>query len=162
MRDVDDHQTWLQQLPADAGNRARQLILEFQQLGCDQPELWARSEIEEDIPQLARHRFLRTLWPQMIDSWRDGMAHIPAAKRALEAGASQEDLTVLARAIAYETAFLMLYHLDADHDATDQLPSWGLAELSPTGEPTGRRLEGLQEDLLTLDPSGADGQDLWS
>lgn len=151
----------MQQLPTGARERARQLLGAFSQLGCDDPEGWARSEIGEDIPQLARYRFLRTLWPQVIDSWHDGIANVPAARRALEAGASQGDLAQLARAVAYETVFAMLYHLAADEEATGQLPSWALAEIAPTGEPTGRHLDGLHEDLLTLDPSGRDGQDLW-
>ncbi|TDC35137.1 hypothetical protein E1211_16330 [Micromonospora sp. 15K316] len=134
----------------------------FNQLGCSDPEGWVRSEIEEGIPQLARYRFLRTLWLQIIDNWHDGPANIPAARRALEAGASQGDLTQLARAVAYETVFAMLYHLDADEEATDQLPSWALAEITPTGEATRRHLDALHEDLLTLDPSGREGQDLWS
>ncbi|MET8835100.1 hypothetical protein ABZV78_14455 [Micromonospora sp. NPDC004540] len=159
---MEDQQTWLQQLPADAREHARRLLGAFNHLECDDPEGWTRSEIEEDIPQLARYRFLRPLWPQMIDSWHDGMANIPAARRAVEAGASQGDLTQLARAVAYETVFAMLYHLGADEEASDQLPSWALAEITPTGEATGRHLDGLHEDLLTLDPSDRDGQDLWS
>lgn len=134
----------------------------FHQLGCDASEEWARSEIAQDIPQLARYRFLRTLWPQMIDSWQDGIDNIPAAQRAFATGASQGDLAQLARVVAYETVFAMLCHLDADEEATDQLPSWALAEITPTGEATGRHLDGLHEDLLAFDPSGRNGQDLWS
>ena len=159
---VEDQQTWLRQLPTDVRDRARSLLDALDQLGCDDPDGRARSEIEEDIPQLARYRLLRTLWPQMIDEWRNGITNIPAARRALEAGAGQHDLTQLARAVAYETVFAMLCHLADDDQRTDELPSWALSEISPAGEPTGRRLDGLHEDLLTLDPSGREGQDLWS
>ena len=150
---MDDQQTW---------QRTQQLLDAFKQLGCDDADRWARSEIEDDIPQLARYRFVSTLWPQMIDSWHDGMPHIPAAQRALDAGVSEDDLTLLARAVAYETVFLMLHHLGAEHDAADELPSWALAELTPAGAATGRHLAALHEDLLALDPSGREGDDLWT
>lgn len=159
---VEDQQTWLQQLPTDARERARWLLGALAQLGCDDPVGWARSEIEEDIPQLARYRFLRTLWPQLIDSWCTRITNLPAARRAFEAGASHDDLTRLSRAVAYETVFGMLYHLADDDQSADELPSWALTEISPAGNATGRLLDGLYEDLLTLDPSGHEGQDLWS
>lgn len=157
-----DPQASLQQLPTDVRDRARSLLDVLDQLGCDDPDGWARSEIEADIPQLARYCFLRPVWPQMIDGWRNGITDIPAARRALDAGADPHDLTQLARGVAYETVFAVLCHLaDEDRD-TDRLPSWALTETSPSGEPTGRRLDGLHEDLLTLDPSGREGQDFWS
>ncbi|MBF9128551.1 hypothetical protein I0C86_06040 [Plantactinospora sp. S1510] len=99
---------------------------------------------------------------EMIDNWHDGVANIPAARRALAAGASQTDLTQLARAVAYGAVFAMLYHLDDDAQATAELPSWTLAETSPAGHTTRRHLNGLYEDLLALDPSGREGQDLWN
>ncbi|AVT34191.1 hypothetical protein C6361_05355 [Plantactinospora sp. BC1] len=134
----------------------------MEELGCADPHGWTRSEIEENLPQLARYRFLRTLWPRMIDGWHDGITNIPAARRALDAGASRPDLTQLARAVAYETVFAMLQHLGDDERATAEVPSWTLAEISRTGHITGRQLDGLHEDLLALDPSGREGQDLWS
>jgi hypothetical protein len=132
------------------------------ELGCDDPDGWARSEIEENIPQLARYRFLHTLWPQLIDGWRNGVINISAAQRAQQAGADRDDLTQLARAVAYETVFAMLTHLADDQAADGGLPSWALVETDPGGTPTGRHLDALHEDLLTLDPSGREGRDLWS
>jgi hypothetical protein len=101
-----------------------------------------------DDPQAARSRFLQTLWPDMIDSWERGVTNIPAAQRALEAGARRDDLVTLAREVAYNTVFAMLVHLDRD---------WLLTEAD-----TGQHLHALYEDLLTLDPSGNDGCELSS
>ena len=111
--------------------------------------------------QDARHRFLRKLWPEMIDIWRNGSDN-PAAKRAIAAGAAPADVAQLARAVAYETVFSLLYYLNDDQDPdSDTLPHWHMIECSPDGKPTGERLQGLYEDLLSYDPSGKEGSDLW-
>jgi hypothetical protein len=47
--------------PADR-RRAGELAERFRAAGAEQPEGWAASEVEEDIPQLARFIFLRRLW----------------------------------------------------------------------------------------------------
>lgn len=49
----------------------------------------------------------------------------------------------------------MLYHLE-DADGDDDLPAWELVEAGPPG----RTVNGLFEDLMTLDPSGAEAADL--
>ena len=48
----------------DAGQRrrAQELAGTFRDLGAGEPEVWAASEVEDDIPQLARFLFLRRLW----------------------------------------------------------------------------------------------------
>jgi hypothetical protein len=158
---MSDHETWLHQLSVDDRQRAEQIVTALHELGCDDPQAWGKSEISENIPQLARYRFLHTLWPQLIDSWRDGISSIPAARRAIDSGASPHDIAQLARAVAYETVFAMLAHL-ADDESAEGLPSWALGEIDPAGHPTGRHLDALHEDLLTLDPTGHDGQDLWT
>jgi hypothetical protein len=40
----------------------RELAETFRELGAGDPEGWAASEVEDDIPQLARFLFLRRLW----------------------------------------------------------------------------------------------------
>jgi hypothetical protein len=158
---MSDHRAWLQQLSVDDRQRADQIVTALHELGCNDPQAWGESEISENIPQLARYRFLQTIWPEMIDSWRAGISNIPAAQRAINSGAGPHDVAQLARAVAYETAFAMLVRL-ADDDPSEGLPRWELAETDPAGRPTGRYLDALHEDLLTLDPSGHDGQDLWT
>jgi hypothetical protein len=41
---------------------AEALVEIFRALGAGDPEAWAQSEVEDDIPQLARFLFLRRLW----------------------------------------------------------------------------------------------------
>jgi hypothetical protein len=38
----------------------------FRALGADEPESWARSQVEEGIPQYARFVFLRQAWTNVI------------------------------------------------------------------------------------------------
>jgi hypothetical protein len=153
---------WLAQLPAGTAERARTLLDALGRLGCPDPDGWVRSEVTEHIPQAARYRFLHTLWPRLIDAWQTGIDNIPAAQRALRAGADRDDLARLARAVAFETVFGLLYHLDDDDpdELADALPAWRLVETGPDGAPTGRTVEGLYESLLGLDPSGREGGDL--
>jgi hypothetical protein len=158
---MSDHQPRSRQPSTDDRQRAEQIVTALRELGCDDPQAWAESEIAENIPQLARYRFLHTLWPRMIDSWRTGVGTIPAARRAVDSGASAHDVAQLARAVAYETVFAMLAQLE-DEESPGGLPPWALDEIDPAGRPTGRRLGMLHEDLLTLDPSARDGQDLWT
>jgi hypothetical protein len=160
---TDTWPDWLTELPPDTARRAEELRRRLSLTGCADPEGWVQSEVGENIPQAARYRFLHRLWPRMIDSWGDGIDNLPAAQRALRAGADRDDLVRLARAVAYETVFDLLVYLDHDQpdDAARALPSWWLSELDPAGNPTGRLVQALYEDLLTLDPSGRDGQDLW-
>ncbi|MFE7484147.1 hypothetical protein [Streptomyces sp. NPDC057552] len=143
----------------------------FRALGADGDAAdWAESEAEEGLPQLARYRFLRTVW-QDVDAWTteaprwvasyrtDGVA-AGAVDRALAAGLTPEDLGELAREVARETAFGVLHALADPADGSlpaeveDQLPGWRLAELDPAGEPTGRHLYALHEDFADLEPKG--------
>jgi hypothetical protein len=161
---TDTWQDWLGQLPADSARRAQELRRTLTDAGCPDPAGWARSEVSENIPQAGRYRFLRQLWPQMIDGWHDVIGNLPSAQRALEAGANRDDLVRVARAVAYETVFSLLSYLDDDQpdEAATSLPSWWLGEVGQDGVPTGRTIQGLYEDLLGLDPSGREGQDLWA
>ncbi|MFD3975873.1 hypothetical protein [Streptomyces cyaneofuscatus] len=144
----------------------------FRALGADGDDApdWAESEAEEGLPQLARYRLLRTVW-QDVDAWTteaprwvaayrsDGVA-AGAVDRALAAGLTPEDLGELAREVARETAFGVLYALADPADGSlpaeveEQLPGWRLAELDPAGEPTGRHLDALHEDFAGLEPKG--------
>jgi hypothetical protein len=44
----------------------KKLTARFKSLGIDDPESWARSEIQEGIPQLGRAVFLRALWDAVL------------------------------------------------------------------------------------------------
>src|SRR5262245_12222892 len=55
--------------------REKELADLFRKVGASDPEGWARSQIEEGIPQLARYLFLRQAWRQVVSeddaSWID-------------------------------------------------------------------------------------------
>jgi len=40
----------------------KELAALFQKLGARDPDHWARSQVEEGVPQLARFLFLRQAW----------------------------------------------------------------------------------------------------
>ncbi|MEU2655140.1 hypothetical protein ABZ615_07430 [Streptomyces sp. NPDC007325] len=129
------------------------------------PQDRVRSEIDENQPQLARFLLLRSLWRGAIDGWADpeALEQVAAARRLLDAGADRRDLELLARAVAYEAVFVTVDELDcgADVNVSGVDVGWAVVESGENGTPTGRRLSGLHEDLLTMDPSGRDGADLW-
>jgi hypothetical protein len=179
---------WLAALAPDVRAEAMALRDRFAALGAEDPEGFTRVEMDEGVPHLARFRLLRGLWSEHIDAHRDSAATwIANTRRELqrnpgrpfsdagkvllrlvdELGVSPEEIGTLARWVAFETIFGVLYRLDepdlAEDDVPDmlqeQLPSWLLVEV--TGRdlvPTGRTLVGLHEDLLGLDPSGRDGR----
>ncbi|MFE5891258.1 hypothetical protein ACFQ6E_20235 [Streptomyces sp. NPDC056462] len=136
----------------------------FAALGADDPHSWAESEIEENLPQLARYRFLRAL-SQDIQAWDTSSVNclrdVSDAEGAIESDPTM-DLGRLARLVARETAFSVLCRLaDPDSDGLpadirQQLPGWVLTETTPAGEPTHRSLDCLYEDLNTVIDSSGD------
>ncbi|MEU3887504.1 hypothetical protein [Streptomyces sp. NPDC029041] len=130
----------------------------FAALGADDPQGWAASEVAENLPQLARYRFLRAL-RQDIEAW--DTASVSSLRDDSDAEGATEsnpamDLGLLARLVARETAFSVLRRL-ADPDSDDlpadirqQMPGWVLTETTPAGEPTHRSLDCLYEDLDTV------------
>ncbi|MFG1960060.1 hypothetical protein [Nonomuraea sp. NPDC049028] len=138
----------------------------FEALGADNPERRAVSEITENIPQLARFLALRSVWPELIGVWvaPGSLETIPAANRLLSNGAYRDDLAQLVRSTTYDAIFGLLYRLTThgrDDEAPDDSPGWRLMETTATGELTGRAVQSLHESLLSMDPSGRDGQDLF-
>ncbi|MEU9389298.1 hypothetical protein AB0D86_04755 [Streptomyces sp. NPDC048324] len=133
-------------------------------LGAEDPEGWAESEVQENLPQLARYRLLRALsrdieaWDAAtVDSLRDGMKWAEGARLADPVA----EATRIARAVARETVFSVLYRL-ADPNSDDlpaelrqQMPGWVLMETTPVGGPTHRVLDALFEDLDTTDSPAA-------
>ncbi|HEX8864555.1 MAG TPA: hypothetical protein VF821_02755 [Lentzea sp.] len=124
----------------------------FAALGADDPEGWAHSERTENIPQLARFRFLRGMW-SIVDRYGPSTGTVyetgeAARGRLLALGADPADLQALARMVAHESLFSALYFLDdptSDGDIPD-LPGWALIE-TDGDELTGRLVQGLYEDM---------------
>ncbi|MEU7112973.1 hypothetical protein [Streptomyces sp. NPDC046182] len=166
MNDVEAMwQSWLSGLTWSKRAEAESLRTQFEALGAADAPKWVRSEIDENQPQLARFMLLRSLWRGAIDGWAapGALEQVAAARRLLEAGADRDDLVLLARAIAYEAVFATVDELDSggDVNVSGVDVGWSVMESGEDGRPTDRHLSGLHEDLLTMDPSGRDGADLW-
>ncbi|MFD8691114.1 hypothetical protein [Streptomyces sp. NPDC059651] len=145
----------------------------FEALGADDAAGWADSEAEENIPQLARYRFLRMVWqdidawsaaaPDWVEAYRQEGPASGAVERAVRLGLTPGELGEIAREVARETVFGVLYGLSDPMDGElppetgAQLPGWCLTELSPEGKPTGRILDALHEDLYEVEPQGPAG-----
>ncbi|MGW3135030.1 hypothetical protein [Streptomyces sp. NPDC001139] len=157
-------QEWLNDLDLPRKAAAESLRAQFSTLAVTDPLDLIKSEVVEDLPQLARFVLLRSLWHGAINGWAEPglLDQLPSAQRLLAAGADQQDLLCLVRAVAYEAVFATLDELDAGGDAnvSGVAAGWMVMESSEDGSPTGRALSGLHEDLLTMDPSGREGADL--
>src|SRR4051812_13061607 len=98
----------------------------FKELGAQDPKEWARSEISDNIPQLARFMVLRALWREGISPWMDAGAlrEVAAARRLIDAGADPHDVLLVARAGAYEAVAAAVHILDegGDPDARESDP----------------------------------------
>lgn len=168
---------WLLPLNAETRRKAEELIRTLRDLGDPRPELGAFSEITENIPQLARFLVLRHLWTRAINRYRTNTAWIPmrieqaendptdsfadsglALRRMLDAGITLDDIGSVARMIAYEAVFNVLEIIDEGYDSDIEKPGWALMELDETGEPTGRHVAALHEDILIMDSSGVEGE----
>ncbi len=171
------YEEWFASLSQDEQAAANALVSKLRALGANEPELWVRSEMSEDIPQFARFLVLRHIWPALIDSWgrepdrwigqaiemaeRNPKGHFAdaglALKRMRACGVSAEDIASVARMASYETAFGVLDLIDTP-DAPSDAPAWRLMEADRDGKLTGRHVAGLHEDILTMDPSGREGR----
>jgi hypothetical protein len=157
---------WLAGLSEDERVRTLALRDRFAAVGADEPHLWARSEISEGIPQMARFLFLRSLWTEAINLWQQpsSIDIIPAAHRLLQSGADRTDVAMVARAAAFETVLRVISLLDEQQAPgfdDPALPGWHLHETDNDGNPTGRCVGGLHESILETDPSGQEAEDLW-
>ncbi|HEV2126616.1 MAG TPA: hypothetical protein VGW38_27975 [Chloroflexota bacterium] len=112
--------------------------------------------------------FLRLVW-EAIRGWNEGnINNIPAASRAVTAGAAAKDVALAMNAAAYEAVFQVLSLIDERGDAEAELdaPGWALvaAVESDDGSVTPTDLYALSfmhESLLTADPTGVEGADLF-
>ena len=144
----------------------------FQTAGAPDPAGWARSELNEDIPQLARFLFLRQAWRSVVSrsdrAWIDSeIAHArerpdapgsgigPALERLLECGCARDDLTEVVRTMQWQLLFALCYLL-SDPDIPEPAlahVNWALVEVDDDGT-IGRHIGGLHESVLETDPSG--------
>ena len=144
----------------------------FAKYGAKAPETWARSQLEEGIPQLQRFLFLRQAWSQVVHSgdeqwiqrWREAAARHPdgtndpvaqALKTCLEKGVSAKDLIDIVRGVQAEFLFQLCYLLEDPMFTEEELQnfSWGLFEIDQDGDPIGPRIFALHESVYETDPT---------
>ena len=153
-----------------APDELRRLAEVFRRHGADDPESWARSQLEEGIPQLAIFCFAKALWQGILDEddaswidadieWSKSKPNAPCAQsgRALEEmvakGVSRQAITDLVRVYQFNA----LYHASSllDGSCVVDLPvnDWALHQTNDDGESVAT-IQGLHEVLLSLDPTG--------
>lgn len=156
----------------DRDQRIADLTELLTQLGAPDPGAWARSEVDDGVPQLARYLFLSHAWRHVVDegdeSWIDiwleeaehhpdapGAAIGPALRRLLASGAARGDLTDLVRVMQYSVLFNLCRLVDDPPPAIATISGqqWALVEVDDEGT-VGRHIAGLHDSLLDTDPSG--------
>jgi hypothetical protein len=133
----------------------------MRELGADDPDQWAHSELTEDIPQEATWLLARAVRAE-VDSWdSQSIRKLPVAQALIADGADPASLAELARAVAFRTAFAVVHLIDEerDSDAPSDAPGWALVETRDLdGERwfSGRKIAGVHESLGVLHegPSG--------
>lgn len=142
------------------------------ELGLGDAEALVRSELEEDIPQLARYTFLKGAWSQIVAdgdlAWMDEQeqagpagstqpyAGVGAALRKLKKeGADMHAVAEIVRGMQAQLLFHIAYQL-SDSDSVggnDGRIGWALVEIDGDGV-VGREIRSLHESVLATDPTG--------
>jgi hypothetical protein len=151
------------------------LLAILREQGIGDAEAAVDSELDEDIPQVARLLTVAMLWRRAVDPWRTDPTQLTAwtdgaptwdvfrdaadaLGRAEATGCTREDLALIAYRVAAETLAQTLYWLTGegrDPTAPDDAPGVALVELDAEDRPTGRIVDMLHEDwALGLDLGG--------
>ena len=147
----------------------RELSELFRKLGARDPAGWARSQLEENLPQLARFLFLRQAWKLVVKpgdaSWiseaRQTNVKGPGGDvgatlgRLMAAGASEADLTTVVRVMQWKLLAGMCRLLDDPGDLEVDVKdvAWRLFQVDENDSPI-VPIGGLLESVLETEPSG--------
>jgi hypothetical protein len=142
----------------------------FRRLGARDPAKWARSQVLDGIPQLARFVFLRQAWRNVVPaddaSWIDARLApsvdlgVGEALQALMArGATPRELTNLVRGMQTELLLGMCQLLEDPGDLEPEVADigWVLVQVADDGSPVDA-IGGLPEIVLETDPARELGQ----
>jgi hypothetical protein len=150
----------------------RTLAALFRKLGAGDPDRWARSQLEEDIPQLARFLFLRQAWRAIVsegdstwiadaitraesepDKPYSGVGH--ALRNLRSRGATDEELTDLVRGMQADLLFQFCFLLEDPGDVEPEVAdiAWSLVQVDDDGNVLST-VNGLHESVLETDPTG--------
>jgi hypothetical protein len=149
--------------------RENELTELFRKVGARDPANWARSQLNENIPQLARFLFLREAWKLVVadndPSWiheritddpaRPGGEIGPALERLLAAGATESDLTAVVRTMQWSLLSGLCYLLDDPGILEEEVRdvAWRLFQVDDDDQPIAI-IGGLHESVLETDPTG--------
>ena len=155
--------------------KIRELTEQFRALGAANPEGWARSQVQEGIPQYARFVFLRQMWQSVVregdTAWIDaelaraerrprdpGASLGPVLKRMLASGVAREDIVELARVMQWQALAGIAYQIDDSGIVSypsEEMPPvhWALCETTEDGEVL-HIIDALHESVLDVEPSG--------
>ncbi|MDP2344348.1 MAG: hypothetical protein Q8O67_25540 [Deltaproteobacteria bacterium] len=130
----------------------------FTALGARHPERWARSHVQDGVDQIGRFVFLRALWGRIVkdgrflDKMRKNQSELtPVVERLLIAGADEDDVTALVRALQVGLLVDLCQLLDDPAD-NDEGVRWGLWRMDKRGLPLWQ-LGDLRLDVLDVDPA---------
>lgn len=149
----------------------QELTTLFRKLGARDPAAWARSQVNENIPQLARFLFLRQAWKLVVSdndsSWIAEMRQADPNKpggdigsaiaRVLAAGGREDDLTKIVRVMQWRLLSGLCQLLDdpgnIENEAGDI--AWRLFQVDEGDHPLAM-MGGLAESVLETDPTGSE------
>ena len=148
----------------------RRLTEVFRKHGADDPEAWARSELEEGIPQLAIFCFAKALWEGVIEEgdhdwidreieWAKSNPKDPCAQggpalgEMLAKGVSRKAINDLVRVMQYNAVYHACSLVDGSLSVDLPVNTWTLHQVDEDGHPVAI-IQGLHEVLLGMDPTG--------
>jgi hypothetical protein len=147
----------------------KELSTLFRKLGAPNPETWARSQVNENIPQLARFLFLKQAWKLIIPdddtNWISQIQQVAlnkpggdageATARLLAAGADEGDLTKVVRVMQWRLLSGLCELLDDPGDIGVEVAdvAWRLFQVDESDRPIAV-IGGLVESVLETEPSG--------
>ncbi len=142
----------------------------FRQHGANDPESWARSQLEEGIPQLAIFCFAKALWEGVIEEgdedWVDREIQSaklhpknpcaqagPALAEMLARGVGRESINALVRVMQYSALYHACSLIDGAVSVDLPVNEWVLHQVDAEGRAVAI-IQGLHEVLLSMDPTG--------
>jgi hypothetical protein len=141
----------------------------FRKHGAGDPQAWARSQLQEGIPQLSIFCLLKAMWEGVVSdtdsSWiereidwserypNDPCASIgPALREMVTKGVRNEVISDLVRIMQYHLLYHVCCLLDGAQVPDLPVNNWAVFQLDDHGSPIAMN-RGLHEVLLSMDPS---------